>query len=139
MTWDKFREKIENVTRKDDVFLSYKKWLLAAADKAEEWGIDPEHAIESNLSNLYDITPELRHALRWENKGEMENLFLMAHRTRNAELRRALHKELIQSIVIDVDATGLKITLTPEQLEIVKRKTRNKFDFRHRKPALAGG
>jgi len=130
MSWNTLIEKVEKYEAKSATKSSYKFWLPKIFKKAQEWGIPSGYAEEAGWCNLCDAVPEMRRAIRWEDKDMLARIFEEAATLRNRDLRLALHIPELEDVVVERNKGQYRITLNKEQYERVKTNTMLKYRYK---------
>lgn len=128
-TWEEVKARINNHPLASASWQSKKRSLLKVLTAAEKHAVDPSLAFQAPISNLSDILTEAKRAVRWQNWGDLHQLFLMAANLTNGELRRAIHAQEVESIQVTRSGEDYLVHLTPDQFARVKSGTRARHTY----------
>lgn len=137
MTWDVVRDKAKNLRLDRSGEKSDFNSLMQIIDKLERLGVDPEDAEKASLSNLREIVPILRDALKNNDLTSAREVLATAADLSNRELRIQLGVPGLETIFYEViEEEGekmIQVAFTPKQFERLKKATTIQFEFKEKK------
>lgn len=133
MTWDNVTNKISKMMERQTSRRSEKKSLLKIIAFAEANGIDPDYADLASVSNLSEIIPESKMCMKWNNVHRLEELFMLAAKLNNRDLRLELQRANPEIIKVmkggERDDGFYLIRVTREQLEKIQKSMKLQYTF----------
>ncbi len=132
-TWKDVLRRVQERQDKSNKWKSNAKNLMNIIQKAEAWGLDPAPASRASISNLQEIIPSARKAIRNAEKERLDELFRLADKLTIKELRIKLRGDRRDKVLVRIAKTTLgpmyEFSLPQEQDERLKRATELMFDF----------
>lgn len=134
--WESVRERIKQVDKNDQTWMSNSKNLLEIIDKAELYEMNPGMAEKATISNLVEIIREARIAISKMDIDRLAQLFTWASELTNRELRIILRGEARPTIVVKQQKGKYGpiyiLEVTGEQLDRIEKSLVEYFEFEKR-------
>jgi hypothetical protein len=132
--WDSVSDRVLRVRKDNPTWKSQTNSLFAIFHQAEEWDIDPGKVENASMSNLCEIIPEARKAIRRNNRERLKTLFGLASELPNRQLRLRLRgddrQEIIVQRIIRNHNNRFLIDLPEDQFNRIAKAMEQAFEFR---------
>ena len=133
ISWNTIRDRIKGMNEGGYTYRTYYNSLIVIIDKAEHWNINPVIAKDATKSNLQEIIPEAKKAIKRMRKDRLEELFRAASTLSNKELRIYLRGDKREHIILEkLEVEGeitYKIELTEDQYEKIVKATEENYKY----------
>lgn len=132
-TWKDVLRRVQDRQEESSKWKSNAKSLMNIIQKAEAWGLDPTSAARASISNLQEIIPSARKAIRNADRERLDELLRLAAKHTTKELRIMLRGDRRDKISVRAMATELgpmyHFLLPHEQYERLRKATEHMFEF----------
>lgn len=137
MSWDNVRQRVEEISSNHPTWQSHRRNLLAIITNAETLGLSSEDAEYASISNLVEIIPQAKIAIRENDAGELGRLFLDAGTYNNRALRIIVRGDRRKVIKFIREGGMHVLTLDDEQFARIATAVRTVYEFREEEYDLA--
>jgi len=129
MNWQEVKNRVSNIQARCPSKVSEKRSILKIMDKAEEWGISPEYAGASSISNLEFAINECNRAIRWEDREFLAEIFHKCATLSTVKLRLALHIPELERVDFEQDGKNYLFIANEKQFSRIQNATQLQIKF----------